>query len=162
MIAIVFGLTLAWDLFQFGLTMPILNRITGERQDLSQFAGLQGNLGALLISLAVSWTLAAVGEEIVSRGHLPLRITDMFGASTVGILAAAVVLSSVLSGSPTLSKARSGSSSRFSMRCSSAFCDGASRICGRPSLATDSTTQRPGQLLSRWPDLRTVITSNGR
>jgi hypothetical protein len=52
-----FGLTLAWDLFQLGLTMPILNRITGERQDLSQFAGLQGNLGALLIFLAVSWNL---------------------------------------------------------------------------------------------------------
>jgi hypothetical protein len=71
MIAIVFGLTLAWDLFQFGLTMPILNRIAGERQDLSQFAGLQGNLGALLIFLAVSWTLAAVGEEIIYRGYLP-------------------------------------------------------------------------------------------
>ena len=97
MIAIVFGLTLAWDLFQFGLTMPILNRITGERQDLSQFAGLQGNLGSLLIFLAVSWTLAAVGEEIVYRGYLPLRITDVFGANTVGILAA-VVLSSVLFG----------------------------------------------------------------
>ena len=77
--------------------MPILNRITGERQDLSQFAGLQGNLGSLLIFLAVSWTLAAVGEEIVYRGYLPLRITDVFGANTVGILAA-VVLSSVLFG----------------------------------------------------------------
>jgi len=74
-----------------------LDRIAGERQDLSQFAGLQGNLGALLIFLAVSWTLAAVGEEIVYRGYLPLRITDMFGASTVGILAA-VVLSSMLFG----------------------------------------------------------------
>jgi membrane protease YdiL (CAAX protease family) len=156
-----FGLTLAWDLFQLGLTMPILNRITGERQDLSQFAGLQGNLGALLIFLAVSWNLAAVGEEIVYRGHLPLRITDMSGASTVGILAA-VVLSSVLFGLAHTERGTIGSSSRFSMRCSSAFCDGASRICGRPSLATDSTTQRPDQLLSRWPDLRTVITSNGR
>ena len=97
MIAIVFGLTVAWDLVQFGLTMPILNRITGERQDLSQFAGLQGNVGSLLIFLAVSWTLAAVGEEIVYRGYLPLRITDVFGANTVGILAA-VVLSSVLFG----------------------------------------------------------------
>ena len=77
--------------------MPILNRINGEYQDLSQFAGLQGNLGALLIFLAVSWTLAAVGEEIVYRGYLPLRITAVFGANTVGILAA-VVLSSVLFG----------------------------------------------------------------
>ena len=35
MIAAVFGLTVAWDLFQIGLTKPILNRLTGERQDLS-------------------------------------------------------------------------------------------------------------------------------
>jgi hypothetical protein len=53
--------------------MPILNRLTGERQDLSQFAGLQGDLGSLLIFLGLSWTVAAVGEEIVDRGYLPLR-----------------------------------------------------------------------------------------
>jgi hypothetical protein len=40
MIAMVLGLTLAWDLLQSGLTKPILNRITGEQQDVSQFAGL--------------------------------------------------------------------------------------------------------------------------
>jgi membrane protease YdiL (CAAX protease family) len=75
MIAVVFGLTLAWDLFQSGLTKPILNRITGEQQDVSQFAGLPGNPGALLMFLAISWTLAAVGEEIIYRGLLAAQDT---------------------------------------------------------------------------------------
>jgi membrane protease YdiL (CAAX protease family) len=97
MIAVVFGLTLAWDLFQSGLTKPILNRITGEQQDVSQFAGLPGNLAALLMFLAISWTLAAVGEEVIYRGYLPLRVTESIGRNTGGVIAG-VVLSSVLFG----------------------------------------------------------------
>ena len=97
MVAVVFGLTVAWDVLQVGLTKPILSRISGERQDLSQFDGLQGNLGSLLLFLALSWTLAAVGEEIVYRGYLPLRIADIFGGTGVGVFAG-VVLSSVLFG----------------------------------------------------------------
>jgi uncharacterized protein len=97
MIAMVFGLTAVWDLLQIGLTMPILNRMTGEAQDLSQFAGLHGNLGSLVIFLALSWTLAAVGEEVVYRGYLPLRITDIFGGERAGIVIG-VLLSSVIFG----------------------------------------------------------------
>jgi membrane protease YdiL (CAAX protease family) len=97
MTATVLGLTLVWDLFQIGLTMPILNRVTGDRQDLSQFTGLQGNVGSLLIFLTLSWTVAAIGEEIIYRGYLPLRISDISGRNTVGILFG-VVLSSVLFG----------------------------------------------------------------
>jgi len=97
MAATVLGLTALWDLFQIGLTMPILNRVTGDRQDLSQFAGLQGNLGSLLIFLALSWTVAAMGEEIVYRGYLPVRTTDICGINTVGILTG-VAFSSVLFG----------------------------------------------------------------
>jgi uncharacterized protein len=95
MIATVFGLTVAWDLLQVSLTKPILNRLTGERQDLSQFAGLPGNLGSLLVLLALSWTLAAVGEEIVYRGYIPRRVSDVFGQNTAGLLIG-VGLSSVL------------------------------------------------------------------
>jgi uncharacterized protein len=95
MIAAVFGLTVAWDLLQLSLTKPILNRLTGERQDLSQFAGLQGSLGSLLVLLALSWTLAAIGEEIVYRGYLPRRVNDVFGENTAGLWIG-VGLSSVL------------------------------------------------------------------
>ena len=40
----------------------------------------------LLILVALSWTLAAVGEETVYRGYIPTRIADVFGQKRVGIL----------------------------------------------------------------------------
>src|SRR5215207_9281238 len=150
-----------WLLASQGLAMPILNRITGGRQDLSQFAGLQGNLGALLIFFAVSWTLAAVGEEIIYRGYLPLRITEVFGANTVGILAA-VVLSSVLFGLAHTEQGTIGVILTFLDALFFSFLRWRFKNCGRPSLVTDSQHHRAGQLLSRWPDVRTVVTSNGR
>ena len=44
MIITVFMLAIAWTVIQFSLTLPILNHLTGQRQNLNQFAGLQGNL----------------------------------------------------------------------------------------------------------------------
>ena len=77
--------------------MPILNHLTGDRQDVSQFADLQGNLGMLAGFLLLTWTLAAVGEEIVYRGYLQTRITDILGPNLIGIVVA-VGMSSVLFG----------------------------------------------------------------
>ena len=88
---------IAWQLIQIGLTMPVLNRLTGATQDLSAFANLKGNLGQLALYLALTWTLAAFGEEIVYRGYLQKRLGDLFGASTLG-LALAVGISSLLFG----------------------------------------------------------------
>ena len=43
----VFGLTVGWTLVQFGLVMPVLNHVTGRKQDLSDFSDVEGNLTAL-------------------------------------------------------------------------------------------------------------------
>ena len=120
MILAVFGMTVVWDLFQIGLTKPILNTLTGERQDLSQFAGLQGNLGSLLVLLALSWTLAAVGEETVYRGYIPRRVSDVFGENVTGSFIG-VALSSFSSGWLIRSRASSESFSHSLTRCSSVF-----------------------------------------
>jgi CAAX protease family protein len=40
----------------------------------------------LLILVALSWTLAAVGEEAVYRGYIPTRIADVFWQKRVGTL----------------------------------------------------------------------------
>jgi uncharacterized protein len=93
----VFGLVVVWSLLQLGLFMPILNHLTGTRQDLSQFADLQGNLGMLAGFLLLTWTLAAFGEELVYRGYLQTRITDVLGPNLIGVVAA-VGVSSVLFG----------------------------------------------------------------
>jgi membrane protease YdiL (CAAX protease family) len=93
----ILGLTVAWSLVQLAVIMPVLNHLTGDRQDLSQFDGLQGDLAMLLGLLALSWTLAAVGEELVYRGYVPTRVRDVVGPGRAGIVAA-VLVSSMLFG----------------------------------------------------------------
>jgi uncharacterized protein len=96
MAAGVVGLVVVWSLLHRGLFMPILNHLTGAKQDLSPFADLQGNLGLLAGFLLLTWTLAAFGEELVYRGYLQTRITDALGPG-IGLVIA-VGVSSVLFG----------------------------------------------------------------
>jgi uncharacterized protein len=86
---------LGWSLVQLGVVMPVLNHLTGERQDLSAFEDLQGNAGLLVLMLVASWTLAALGEETAFRGYLQSRVTEIAGNGRAGVLAA-VLVSSVL------------------------------------------------------------------
>lgn len=89
------GLTVVWTLLKVALLLPVLERLTGQRQDLSQFADLQGNLPLLLTLLALSWTLAAVGEETAYRGYLYTRLTDLVGTGRTGV-GVAVIASSMV------------------------------------------------------------------
>jgi hypothetical protein len=94
-VLVVLGITIIWTLLKVALLIPVLERLTGERQDLGQFEELQGNLPLLLALLGLSWTLAAVGEETAYRGYLLTRLTDVLGSARVG-LSAAVLGSSLL------------------------------------------------------------------
>ncbi|MGD8537365.1 MAG: type II CAAX endopeptidase family protein [Candidatus Aminicenantes bacterium] len=58
---------------------PILAKLTGHPPDLSSFAALKGNTKFLFMWLAISWTVAAFGEEIVYRGYVINRVTDLIG-----------------------------------------------------------------------------------
>ncbi len=93
----VLALTVGWTFVQLGLFLPVLEHSTGVKQDLSDFKDLQGNVKMLVALLILSWTLAAIGEELVYRGYIQTRITDVLGAGTVGI-AFAVLASSLLFG----------------------------------------------------------------
>jgi hypothetical protein len=73
------------QLFDVGVLMPILNRLTGATIDYSGFVQLKGNLGQLLFFLALSWMLAALGEEIAYRGYLQKLLTDLFGDGPLGV-----------------------------------------------------------------------------
>lgn len=48
--------------------------------DAARFAGVQGDAGRLLGMLAISWTTAAFGEELLFRGFLQSRLRALFGA----------------------------------------------------------------------------------
>ncbi len=67
---------------------PLLQRLTGEPINLSQFAGLRGNLPALIVSLILTWTEAAFIEEMVFRGYLLNRLADLIGRDRLGVIMA--------------------------------------------------------------------------
>ena len=93
----VLGLSVAWTLLSLALLMPVAEHLTGERRDVSQFTEVQGNIGLLLFLLLMSWTLAAVGEELAYRGHLQTRIREILPDERSGLFIA-VALSSILFG----------------------------------------------------------------
>jgi membrane protease YdiL (CAAX protease family) len=97
MALIVLVLVIGWSVLQLGLIMPVLNHLTGTTQDLSEYEDLKGTVASLAFLLLASWTLAALGEEIVYRGYLQARTREMIGRGMIGI-ASAVVLTSVLFG----------------------------------------------------------------
>lgn len=85
------------QLFDVGVVLPIMNRLTGTTIDYSGFANLKGNLGQLVLLLVLSWTLAALGEEIVYRGYFQKLLTNLFGSNLPGVLLT-VGISSLLFG----------------------------------------------------------------
>jgi hypothetical protein len=85
------------QLFHIGVTMPGLNRLTGTTIDYSGFTHLQGNLGQLLLFLALSWTLAAVGEELAYRGYVQKLLGSLLGNNAIGLVLT-VGISSLLFG----------------------------------------------------------------
>lgn len=97
MVLMVLALVVVWTLLLLGVVMPVLSHLTGTTQDLSGFDGLQGNLGSLAFLLLLSWTLAALGEEIVYRGYLQARTREVVGAPILGV-AIAIIVTSVMFG----------------------------------------------------------------
>jgi membrane protease YdiL (CAAX protease family) len=91
----ILALTVAWTVFQLAVVMPVLEHLTGRRQDLSDFSDLQGNAALLVALLVVSWTVAAVGEEVVYRGYLFTRVTDIVGPTRLGVVLAVLVTSAL-------------------------------------------------------------------
>jgi len=86
----VVAMATAWTVLTFVLIQPGLGHLLGQREDMSQYAGLQGNLPTLLGLLAVSWTLAAFGEELAYRGYLLTRLREVLPAGTVATVLASV------------------------------------------------------------------------
>lgn len=86
-----------WSLIQLSVVMPIANHLSGTTQDLSDFKELEGNVAMLVALLVLSWTLAALGEELAYRGYLLTRVRQLFGPGRAALLIA-VMVSSILFG----------------------------------------------------------------
>jgi membrane protease YdiL (CAAX protease family) len=76
-LALGIGGGLLLELFQLLVTQPLLARLTGKQPDLSDFAILRGNVKYTLLGIALAWTLAAIGEELVWRGYLMNRVAGL-------------------------------------------------------------------------------------
>jgi len=79
--AIAVGLTS----FSAFVVLPLLPKLGIAGPDLSAFAAVRGNPAQLLVLLAVSWTLAAFGEEVIFRGFLFGAWRRLFGNSALAI-----------------------------------------------------------------------------
>jgi membrane protease YdiL (CAAX protease family) len=91
------GFAVVWSVFQLGVTMPVANHLSGERQDMGVFADVEGDVGLLLLLVVLSWTLGAFVEELAFRGFLLTRLREVLGEGRVA-LAVAVLVSSLLFG----------------------------------------------------------------
>jgi uncharacterized protein len=72
------------ELLELFCTQPLLVRMTGQMPDLSAFSRVAGNVRWLAISLALTWTLFAFGEELIFRGYLMDRIAGLLGRTARG------------------------------------------------------------------------------
>lgn len=79
MVVKIFGFSMLWTIFTLAFTIPVLMRLTGQQQDLSQFVALKGNFKMMITYLAITWTLAAVGEEMVYRSYIQQKLKEIFG-----------------------------------------------------------------------------------
>ena len=59
------------------LTQPVLVRVLHQQPDLEVFRALRGDFKLTLLFLALGWTVAAFGEEMVYRGYLMNRVADL-------------------------------------------------------------------------------------
>src|SRR5688572_29601048 len=94
-LGIVIGIVL--ELFASYVTTPFLSGLFGTEPDLSELRDIEGNVVLLLFFIALSWLLAAFGEEICFRGFLMNRLAGIFGKSRVAWILS-LVLSSILFG----------------------------------------------------------------
>jgi len=89
----VLAITVGWTLLQLALVIPVLEHLTGTRQDVDQFAAVEGDLPLLLSLLVLSWTLAAVGEELAFRGYVFTRVRELLPDRREATVAAVLVSS---------------------------------------------------------------------
>jgi uncharacterized protein len=87
----------AMEALELFVTQPILVHLFHQPPDLSALSELQDHLGVLAFALALTWTVAAFGEELVWRGYVLNRIAEVLG-SIGGRFTIALIVSSAAFG----------------------------------------------------------------
>jgi len=92
-LAIGVGLGMVIETFQLTLTQPILSRLLGRQPDLELFRMVTGNWKMTVLFIALSWTLAAFGEEMFWRGYLMNRVADVVGRGRAAWIVSLLIVS---------------------------------------------------------------------
>jgi membrane protease YdiL (CAAX protease family) len=95
--ALLLGITvgIVMEALELFITQPLLAQWLGKMPDLSDFAGMVGNLKLFLIYLVLIWTLGALGEEIDYRGYLMNRVAGVFRDTKTAWVLSLIVVSVV-------------------------------------------------------------------
>lgn len=101
------GVGVAYQYLSLYVIEPLLAGLTGELPDLSYFNSLVGNASNLLLQLSGAWTFVAFGEELVYRGYLMKRVSDLMGGSRSAWVASLIVVNTIF-GLAHLSQGTSG------------------------------------------------------
>lgn len=83
------------EVFELFVSQPLLARWLGRMPDLSSFTAVHGNLKLTLIFLSLTWTLFAIGEELVFRGYLMNRVAGIFHETPASWVVSLLVISIV-------------------------------------------------------------------
>jgi membrane protease YdiL (CAAX protease family) len=78
--------------FQLLITQPVLTKLIGRQPDLELFRILTGNIKMTLLFIALSWSLAAFGEELFWRGYLMNRVADVGGRTRTAWIVSLVIV----------------------------------------------------------------------
>jgi len=92
-LAVVIGVV--YNLLDIFVLLPLIHRLTGEPLRLEAFDSLRGNVGMLALLILAAWVSAALVEEMLYRGYLLNRATDLFGRSVPGWMLSVVLVSIV-------------------------------------------------------------------
>jgi hypothetical protein len=92
LLAIGLAVGIAMEALELFATQPLLTSLLHKGPDLHEFQRLVGNIQLLILGIVLAWILAAFGEEMVYRGYLLNRVADLFGRSTIGWTASAVLV----------------------------------------------------------------------
>jgi len=85
------AVAIVYNALDIGLVIPAVHRLTGEPLDLAAFSSLQGNTGTLMLMIAASWISAAFPEELLYRGYVLNRLSDVLGRTRAGWMAGALL-----------------------------------------------------------------------
>lgn len=86
---------LLMEALELFVTQPLLVRWLGKMPDLSDFAGMVGNLKLFLFYVVLLWILGALGEEIDYRGYLMNRVAGVFRNTKAAWVLSLIVVSVV-------------------------------------------------------------------